>query len=341
MAKQVMGTPHYMAPEQWEKPLTVDHRADIYAMGVVFYELLTGELPLGRFAPPSHKVAVDVRLDDVVLRSLEKEPDRRYQHASQVKDEVAGITSTPGGAPPPIPTQPTRNRSASHKWLIAGSIVGCLLLLLIPGSLLAFVFMARGDHAATESLGAAAAADAQEVTAREFRLASMGLVATRESLAIDASTAEKLGVPAERVAVLNRDLQHVWTSYLHWEADGVVLTWIGADIVRVESVPGHSRPDDLMERAETAISRATERSNERNSPYQTLVRFVEKQMRFAPGDWVKFEVSIHDSQATVNRFEYRGQSTPQIVESAFEIPASAAAQRIWNRAILERDAPPK
>lgn len=91
--QQVMGTLHYMAPEQWEKPLDVDHRADIYSLGVVFYELLTGELPLGRFAPPSQKVQVDVRLDDVVLRALEKEPQRRYQHASDVKTDVEKITS--------------------------------------------------------------------------------------------------------------------------------------------------------------------------------------------------------------------------------------------------------
>ncbi len=90
---QRMGTPHYMAPEQIEHPSGVDHRADIYSLGVVFYEMLTGELPLGRFAPPSQKVHVDVRLDNVVLRTLEKEPERRYQHISEVKSDVEAISS--------------------------------------------------------------------------------------------------------------------------------------------------------------------------------------------------------------------------------------------------------
>jgi len=92
-AGQRMGTPHYMAPEQIERPHDVDHRADIYSLGVVFYEMLTGELPLGRFDPPSQKVHVDVRLDEVVLHTLEKEPERRYQHASDVKSDVETITA--------------------------------------------------------------------------------------------------------------------------------------------------------------------------------------------------------------------------------------------------------
>ena len=93
-AGQIMGTPHYMAPEQFEHPQDVDHRADIYSLGVVFYQMLTGELPMGRFAPPSKKVQVDVRLDEVVLRALEKEPSLRYQQAGEIKTEVEGITTS-------------------------------------------------------------------------------------------------------------------------------------------------------------------------------------------------------------------------------------------------------
>ena len=92
-SQAVMGTPHYMAPEQFERPNTVDHRADIYSLGVVFYEMLTGELPLGRFPPPSRMVQVDVRLDEVVLRTLEKEPRQRYQRADDVKTELASFAS--------------------------------------------------------------------------------------------------------------------------------------------------------------------------------------------------------------------------------------------------------
>ncbi len=93
-AQTVMGTANYMAPEQREQPLEVDHRADIYSLGVVFYEMLTGEVPMGVFDPPSKKVQVDVRLDDVVLHALEREPDRRYQKASEIKTGVETIAAT-------------------------------------------------------------------------------------------------------------------------------------------------------------------------------------------------------------------------------------------------------
>lgn len=91
---QVMGTLRYMAPEQLEGPRGVDHRADIYSLGVVFYEMLTGEAPMGHFDPPSKKVQLDVRLDEVVLRTLARDPERRYQNASEVRTDVESISET-------------------------------------------------------------------------------------------------------------------------------------------------------------------------------------------------------------------------------------------------------
>ncbi len=101
-AGQVMGTPAYMAPEQHAHPAEVDHRADIYSLGVVFYQMLTGQLPGQPIERPSQKVTIDVRLDAVVLRTLEHLPERRYQQVSEVKTMVATLA----GSPPPLPVQP-------------------------------------------------------------------------------------------------------------------------------------------------------------------------------------------------------------------------------------------
>jgi serine/threonine protein kinase len=141
--KDVIGTPHYMAPEQIEKPQTVDHRADIYSLGVVFYEMLTGELPLGKFQPPSSRmggVQIDVRLDEVVLHTLEKEPARRYQQVSQVKTDVETIAGTvppaagfgAKGGPVPLLATPS-GKATSDK-------------ILLPTFLLAFFFGPFGAH---------------------------------------------------------------------------------------------------------------------------------------------------------------------------------------------------
>lgn len=120
-----LGSPHYMAPEQFESPGDVDQRADIYSLGVVLYELLTGELPLGRFAPPSKKSAVDARIDEIVMRTLERERELRFQTVEQVKTEVQAATgsgSRQGATPPPnttppvsSPSQPLRLRDFQQK----------------------------------------------------------------------------------------------------------------------------------------------------------------------------------------------------------------------------------
>lgn len=103
--QQVMGTLNYMAPEQRERPTEVDHRADIYSLGVVIYEMLTGELPFGRFQPPSRKTSVSSALDEVVMRALEKEPEMRYQQASEFKTGFEVAERQPAGGFQPEPVQ--------------------------------------------------------------------------------------------------------------------------------------------------------------------------------------------------------------------------------------------
>lgn len=92
------GTPQYMAPEQ-KAHRTTDHRADIYSLGVVLYELLTGELPTGelptdKLQPPSRKVQIDVRLDEIVLRALQTQPELRYQTAREFRAQLETVVST-------------------------------------------------------------------------------------------------------------------------------------------------------------------------------------------------------------------------------------------------------
>jgi predicted Ser/Thr protein kinase len=94
--RQVMGTPMYMAPEQLAGSRDVDHRADVYSLAVVFYEMLTGVIPIGHFARPSVKAAVDVRLDDVILKAMDSEPEQRYQSIGDLRSSVAEIAASPG-----------------------------------------------------------------------------------------------------------------------------------------------------------------------------------------------------------------------------------------------------
>src|SRR5262249_6826277 len=89
------GTWGYMAPEQWSAPESVDPRADVFAPGVVCYEMLTGEVPGGEPQPPSAKSAADPRFDPIVLRALEPLPERRYQQMRDMNADVVRLTRTP------------------------------------------------------------------------------------------------------------------------------------------------------------------------------------------------------------------------------------------------------
>jgi tRNA A-37 threonylcarbamoyl transferase component Bud32 len=100
---QIMGTWNYMAPEQFENPQSVDHRADIYALGVVFYEMLTGDLPRARFPLPSER-GLDSRFDEIVLHALEREPERRYQSIREFWTQLETLGARATVTPAPVET---------------------------------------------------------------------------------------------------------------------------------------------------------------------------------------------------------------------------------------------
>ncbi|MCU0782069.1 MAG: serine/threonine protein kinase, partial [Akkermansiaceae bacterium] len=117
----LLGTPAYMAPEQRAGGAAVDRRADIYSLGAVFYELLTGKPPPpDGIAPlPSSRVQIDVRLDQVVLRALADDPERRYQQATELREGVERISRP----------KPTSTRTAVLSTVgIAALVVSGLLL---------------------------------------------------------------------------------------------------------------------------------------------------------------------------------------------------------------------
>lgn len=115
------GTPDYAAPEQSNG--VADHRADIYSLGVVLYEMLTGQRPKDKIEMPSKRVQVDVRIDEIVLRALERTPELRYQTAAEFRTQVEAVVR-----PPAISELTDKKKS------------GCLRLLIIAGLMVLVLF---------------------------------------------------------------------------------------------------------------------------------------------------------------------------------------------------------
>ena len=106
-----MGTPEYAAPELYDKNSVADHRADIYSLGVVLCEMLTGAPPVGEFELPGEALGLDPRVDEVIARCMELMPEKRYQTVQEIRTVLRDIIEG-RNVPVPEPVKAATKRIA-------------------------------------------------------------------------------------------------------------------------------------------------------------------------------------------------------------------------------------
>ena len=146
-----LGTPAYMAPEQATADPHTDHRADIYALGVLAYEMLAGQPPFTGASPQAIVAAqltqppqpltkardsVPPTLATVVMRCLEKRPADRWQSAEELLHQFMAMATPSGGMAPTAPVQALRLPSSSTRARLGAAAVAVLLAAGIGGALI-------------------------------------------------------------------------------------------------------------------------------------------------------------------------------------------------------------
>ncbi len=340
-----LGTPAYMAPEQAAAEPGVDHRADIYALGAVAYELLTRRPPF--LAPTAqmvlaaqvtqtpdpvtaHRAAVPPALAELVMRCLEKRPADRWQSAEELRQALETLATPSGGSTPAgsrrLPAHPARRRRIGL-WA-AGAVLG------VAAALLALRWLAPAASRPVlvvlpfENVGApgdAYFADgiSEEITTRLARVSGVQVVARNSALRFRDSrrTAQDFG----------RELgaDYVLDGTVRWEhaAGGASHVRVTPALIRVtnaQEVWGQTYDADLSDvfRLQSDISEQVA------GALQVTLGAEERRVLRAGGTR---DVAAYDSYV-LGRYEWRRRTQASLQEAARHFTAALARDPGYARA---------
>ncbi len=172
-----MGTLSYMAPEQRVDAKNADKRADIFSLGVILYELLTGEVPLGTFDPPSKaKPGIDPRLDAIVARCLKPDPADRYSTVAELMADLEPLAPVLTSQPPQPLTRFQRVKVGVRRAVRFTTRVVLTLVVLAALGVLGGAWLRSGEKRALVRPGASITGDLGPDSVRTMpgRLANKG-----------------------------------------------------------------------------------------------------------------------------------------------------------------------
>ena len=218
---QLVGTLNYMSPEQvLADPLDIDTRSDVYALGVILYELLSGRLPYQiskrlheamqtiREEDPSRLSTIDRRyrgdIETIAAKALEKDKTRRYSSAAELAADITRyLKDEPIVAQPPTASYQLRKFARRHKALVGG--VAAVFVVLVAGVVVSTwlaIRASRAEHAAVQERDRAAAAGRVAVEQRDRATAAERSATSARD---DAVAARGVAVAAEGQATEERD----------------------------------------------------------------------------------------------------------------------------------------